>query len=398
MSIVSAWPALVSLFLALGCTALLSRWLPEPSASGRFAAVDGLRGYLALMVFLHHAVIWHGYTASGQWGRPASGLYLLFGRGSVLVFFMITAHLFIGKLLAARQGPPLDWLRLYVSRFTRLVPMYAVAMVLLVLGVAVLSGWQLRQAPLPLAKAAIHWLTFNLRGYDDLNGVVDTHLVLAGVTWTLACEWMFYGALPLLALALGVRGSPGWGLVGLLVLAAGWEANHQPAYGLAFACGGLTAALVRHARARRVLAHPVAAVVGAQALLLAVQLPPPPGHLGSVLLLALFFAPVAAGQGYLGLFTHRWSRQLGELTYSLYLLHGFALWLVLWPRMGHPDTVAGHWGTVWLLTPALVAVSVLGYRLVELPAMQRTDALTAWLRRRGRRQRTAAVEAGAPAP
>ena len=83
------------LLLATLCAHGLARWRPpEPPAA--YAAIDGLRGYLALMVFVHHGAVWWGYLHTGQWRPPPSRLMNNLGEGSVALFFMITALLFGG--------------------------------------------------------------------------------------------------------------------------------------------------------------------------------------------------------------------------------------------------------------------------------------------------------------
>ena len=58
MDIVSPLPAVLAVILAVLVCAVLARRLAPPDAQGLFVAIDGLRGYLAFCVFLHHAVIW----------------------------------------------------------------------------------------------------------------------------------------------------------------------------------------------------------------------------------------------------------------------------------------------------------------------------------------------------
>ena len=45
------------------------------------------------------------------------------------------------------------------------------------------------------------WLLFTMFGNPALNAVQGTWIMVAGVTWSLRYEWLFYLALPLLALA-----------------------------------------------------------------------------------------------------------------------------------------------------------------------------------------------------
>jgi tRNA A-37 threonylcarbamoyl transferase component Bud32 len=77
--------------------------------------IDGLRGYLAFGVFVHHSIITWIFLRTGVIDFPPSNFYSMLGQGSVALFFMITGFLFWSRLLA--QGRNHDWLAFGVSRF-----------------------------------------------------------------------------------------------------------------------------------------------------------------------------------------------------------------------------------------------------------------------------------------
>jgi len=90
----------------------------EQSKSARNESIDGLRGFLALGVFIHHcAVTWY-YKQSGIWNVPPSNFYTELGQASVALFFMITAFLFWGKVID--KGSSIDWRSLYLGCVVRL--------------------------------------------------------------------------------------------------------------------------------------------------------------------------------------------------------------------------------------------------------------------------------------
>ena len=201
MDIVSPLPAALAVILAVFVCAVLAQRLTPPDAQGRFVAIDGLRGYLAFCVFLHHAVIWFFYLKKDQWDVPPSNLYTHFGQSGVALFFMITGFLFFSKILDGKKNG-VDWLRLYVSRFLRLTPLYAVAMIGLLTIVLVLSDYSLREPLGAVLHDVFRWMTFTMRGSPDINGVEGTSIILAGVTWSLPYEWRFYFMLPVFAVML----------------------------------------------------------------------------------------------------------------------------------------------------------------------------------------------------
>lgn len=111
MDPVSVLPAIAAFAVAVVTAFILAKRFGEPRPQGRFATIDGLRGFLAFFVFLHHSCIWYFYLRSGKWEVPPSNLYTHFGESSVALFFMITGFLFLSKLIEDRSKK-IDWERL----------------------------------------------------------------------------------------------------------------------------------------------------------------------------------------------------------------------------------------------------------------------------------------------
>lgn len=61
---------------------------PKPN---RYESIDGLRGFLGVSVFIHHASIWYVFAKTGAWELPKSNLYVHLGQTSVSLFFMISS-------------------------------------------------------------------------------------------------------------------------------------------------------------------------------------------------------------------------------------------------------------------------------------------------------------------
>lgn len=196
---------------------LILKFGKVPLEAGRFASIDGLRGFLAFSVFLHHSAVWLTVVRTGVWATPSSPLYRHFGDSAVALFFMITAFLFTGKVLAS-QPRQIDWLRLYVGRITRLFPMYAVAVAIVWLLTWQMTGWRLQVTPSVLATEALGWIGFTIGGIPAVNGA-NGGQQMAWVTWSLAYEWWFYLSLPLLAWLF--RRRPPWLLLGISVVSIG---------------------------------------------------------------------------------------------------------------------------------------------------------------------------------
>lgn len=381
---VNAVPAIAAVMCAFFTASFLSRRAALPIEAGRHASIDGLRGYLAFFVFLHHACIWYFYQRSGKWQVPPSHLYTHMGQSSVALFFMITGFLFFSKLIEGRHRS-IDWLKLFVSRVLRLLPLYLVAMLLLFATVAVLSDFQLNEPASNVAKQCIRWLSFTMLDSPPINGIDATRNVLAGVTWSLPYEWFFYGTLPLLALIVGVR--PRWPYLLLGSAATVWLVSWRPLviHLWPFVGGFAAALLVRSETARRWAVSQPGSVLAIGAIVAAVARFPNAQAYEPLLLLSLAFAVIACGNTLFGLLLHPASRMLGEMAYSLYLLHGFLLFMLFHFILGadHPGfalSASAHWGWVLVLTPGLVCIGYISFRWIELPAMQATAAVTRRLR------------------
>ncbi|QNK67680.1 acyltransferase family protein [Variovorax sp. PAMC26660] len=397
MSVFSVWPYFALVLVVLGMLALpvFSVADEPPQRNQRTATLDGLRGFLALSVFVHHLMVTHGYLEHGEWTFPPPGFPTLLGQVGVGVFFMITGFLFWGKLLDAKGRP--DWRSLYIGRLWRIGPTYLLAVGLMFLIVAWKTGFVLREPTWSVLAAALQWLALGIVPQQpDINGYVGTTLILAGVTWTVFVEWLFYGSLRLMApLARGGR-TPRFVAAGLLLLClpaltvAALPSAGSPthptlalvvgalAWVLAsFLMGMLSAWLIRHDGTSRLREHlpEWAASLFALACLVALFLGFP--HMVGpvqVLLLWVFFHLVCSGSTLYGLLATRVARRMSTVSYSIYLLQGLVLTVIFSMPPMRDFAMAGamqYWLVGTLCALLLVAASVASYCLVEKPGIAR---------------------------
>jgi len=296
------------------------------SRRGRFGAVDGLRGYLALFAFIHHFVLTWYWRNTGDWNYLPESYFNNIGYVGVHIFFMITGFLFVSKLL--RDSGNTNWFRLYKSRIFRIYPLYLVALVVISFIVFYQSSFQVNVEPLKIIKQYVKWFIYHGSTINDFG---NTTQINAGVHWTLKYEWVFYLSLPFIA-AVMARGS----VAVVVLLLSVWVLFFYPQqivsistfYFLLFAVGGLTAyfSLLELPFAERMKSAgwSVAAILG----LLAGIFYPDSQSLVHVLSISLFFVPVALGNDMFGLFMNRASILLGEISYSIYLLHGIVLYVL----------------------------------------------------------------------
>ena len=345
---------------------------------GRLGCIDGLRGLLALGVYLHHYVVTYYFHVEGEWKTPESAFYALSGHVGVALFFMVTGFLFWIKILSS--GGKVNWRKLYLSRFFRLVPLFW-CVVVCVLGIVFIKGGcGLRESPAKLLTHILEWFTF-VR-YPDVNRFSETSQIIAYVAWTLRYEWVFYFSLPLLAWILAVsRPRPAvLVLFVVLVIVTGVAAlpfrllriNTQ--FFLFFLSGAFTAYIYTQEKWREYLQGPVFSILALAALVSVFLFFKTGYEYKQAVLLTIFFIPVAMGNSFWGFLRSRVFIFLGEISYSLYLLHGFLLYsaftLVFSGFMRSGTSSVALTAGMCLLGVILVVVAYLTYTFIEKPAIQ----------------------------
>jgi len=369
---------------------------PAPRRPERVSAIDGLRGYLAFFVFLHHSAFWYAYVKTKSWPVPDSHLFAHFGQSSVLLFFMITGFLFFSKI-RANQSAPIDWLRLFVSRVLRLTPLYWVAVAIVVAIVGFETHFVLQEQPSKLARDALHWLVFCAFDSPPLNGFGPTWLITAGVTWTLRYEWLFYLALPLIGSAV----SPRRYVIFSAIAVSAFLLNspfRTTIVAFAFGSGMFAALCAEHPKLRKVsrtrfgsafvLASLVFTVVHFPVAYLQATEFPTAEEFYVLGLVTLAFVAIASGNTLFGALSHPLSRRLGDLSYGIYLLQGIVLYVCFRFVVGYSRAAtlpaAWFWCVIAACGGMLVVLSLLSFHFVEAPALRLVDRVTRGLRSLGK--------------
>ncbi|MFM0401187.1 acyltransferase family protein [Paraburkholderia aspalathi] len=344
------------------------------AASSRFHAIDGLRGFLALGVMLHHIHLNHHFYRTGLWELAPSRLSTFLGRGSVAFFFMITAFLFWGRAIDSKGS--INTLKFYSGRVRRLVPMYLLSAGLLVLTALALTHFRLVVSPLDLVRQVLAWMLFTVPGYPEINGFRQTTLINT-VFWSLVYEWKFYLVLPLIA-ALS-RNKNRWPTA--IIVCGCIAAFSTTQIEWFFVAGCTAAALVRLPAIRRFsVGIPATALALGCAAATVIYQPLIYTAAGAALLL-IPFTIIASGNSLFGLLTCRPARVLGLLSYSIYLLHNWVLYLTS-RLINHYIPVASlpkieYWGAAVIVVFLTVVLSAITYRFIEYPGIRGVTATPA---------------------
>ncbi|WP_179401942.1 acyltransferase family protein [Burkholderia guangdongensis] len=347
--------------------------------------LDHLRGGAALLVFFYHLFHivrghWHAYPHAFLFG------WLVEGHTGVALFFVLSGYLF---MRIALDAPDIEWRAFMRNRVLRIYPLFVVVFI-----VAISIG---RDAFRP---ADVLYLLFS-----NLGVAPTSNSFITGAAWTISIEFSFYLVFPFLG-RFAIRNGIGW----LLRLIALWLLFRCAAYAVApnathmyfstllgrfdqFLVGMACALIVQRAaplRERRLsglwLVGAVALAVlllGALATWASYQLPQPKQPVWVVwgLVEAWMWGAVvlayACWRGALPRVADRFLGEVGETSYSLYLLHGMVISLVAQfglPFLDRLGTAAAMAVATLAALPLGMLVARVSYETIESP----------WLRMRGR--------------
>ena len=397
MTIASPLPFLVSIAAYLLVGAAIGRFSrfyyteTHSPENNRFEALDGLRGLLAFGVYFHHARFTYQFYSNGCWEAPEGGIYLVLGPLSVALFFSLTAFLFWRKALA--KGGRVDPVQLFMNRVRRIAPMYYVS--LAVAGAVVLVLAKFQFSPFAtLAPKIGRMLFMGFFGFpeDSIDGT-PVNMINAGVFWTLRYEWSYYFSLPLLAITLR---RPKIFVLFVIVFAA--ASALRPSIQIArlgpFVLGMCAAQLISWQGHSALLRSRFVALIAVLSLLL---VPLTMGNYGAesrqsawkpvtTFCIALPFIAAVYGNDFFGLLKLRGAKVLGLISYSVYLLHGILLFVVM--RIVHLAFPINrlspimYWVLAFFCGLLTLVLSAVTYRFVEYP----------WLKYRARRPAPIAAE------
>ena len=313
---------LMSTILA-SCVARLG--FPISDSARRIGCIDGLRGFLALSVVIHHFVIWMQVTRlGGTWSPPTIKFFDQLGAGSVALFFMVTGLVFYPRILTGWTNT--SWCAVYITRVSRLLPMILISVACVTVILAVRAGSLPHWAD---CKSLLRWVA--TWSEPPLLGDTDAGRTNAYVLWSLWYEWLFYfTVLPLAAFAMDlIRGRmPSWVIpVALLIFGLLFMLLHKRASILPYLplfAVGMIAQEIRATRIVKTLQAPWNVFFATLAISLAYVRFSPYGLPGCTLF-SYFFVSVACGNRLGGVLSNRGAQVLGECSFGIYVLHGCLL-------------------------------------------------------------------------
>ncbi|MCP2025995.1 peptidoglycan/LPS O-acetylase OafA/YrhL [Flavobacterium sp. HSC-32F16] len=364
------------LFFLILSILLINKSVKIDLAEIRYPEIDGLRGYLAFFVFLHHAYIWQVFLKTTDWKDPESNLFNQFGETSVIFFFIITAFLFTSKLLHNKTGE-IDWLNYLRSRFLRLFPMYFFSIIIIFILAAFLTQFTLRVSFIEILKSTLSWLFFNVsKKHSNLNGLEDTFILNAGITWTLPYEWAFYFLLPLIALwfkiKINLKAVLSFTLAAAIIMILNKSSLR---HFVPFAGGIIVALLMNTKKIPAILKQKKYTILALLLLSISIYFFNGGRKPIQIIISSIVFLIIASGNSFFGALSSSFSRKFGQITYSLYLLHGIFLFIIFHFIIGLEKartlTEIEFWTIITLSIMPLIFICQLCFKYIELPLMNR---------------------------
>lgn len=313
----------------------------------RNQSLDGLRGIAVLTVFLYHTL---GVPAAGHLG--------------VDVFFVLSGYLITGKLIEELDSTgTIDIRRFYVNRCLRLIPAFIV-MCVIAEGMHYCFPDFVSLAPpgmllVFLFTSNIYWM-HGLQPYPIVSHI-----------WTLATEWQFYLAWPLIAsIALRRRRTAvAVALVagGIALMLAELKGLKVPKFEGIMIGAALSIALSR-ANGKSLPLQGVPVTLAGVACLIALAFAPPvnaeiSSAIAVTLAAIIIYAAASPGASNVPVLGGPVLRYFGKISYGLYIYH-FPVVAVTYVALQPPM----HMFMIALVVS--IPLSDFSFRFIEEPAMK----------------------------
>lgn len=327
--------------------------------------LDGLRFFLSVFVVFHHYGLSYFYFEGKGWALGNLSDYpvnLRLGSAAVMLFFILSGYLFYGM-------KPERWDLFYFKRFLRIVPIFVVSSLCCI----AIAGYARRHNLdfTDFRYTILFWFDGGVTGEKPgVLGMADATFINASVTWTLFWEWALYFSLPLVVL-LRDKTSPLTSALICLFLSVYVVYGINSGYSVflsCFSCGFLARALVPSFSMTKLHCD----LSATMCLVMAFLFYNTPYSLYSLPVLALLFIFIVNGADLFGLLSHRAIVRLGEISYSIYLLHGIGWFCMNYALKGsglNMDVktymVFSSFGFI-----AILLISAITYKYIEKPFIQ----------------------------
>lgn len=334
--------------------------------TNRNIGIDALRGLSAISVFFYHYILLYYWIITGKW--TAQNINTIDNLGSIPVsfFFMTTSYLFIGKII---NYDNIKWKDIYISRIFRIYPLYLIVVLLIITFYYIFCN-----VPdiYTLIIGIIRWGAFQGVNIGDF----DAKRVIAGVQWTLVYEAIFYMSLPVIHMVLRRKYNMGnliFSLISALVIIS-YALSYTINYSMfAIFIFGIIPHLTKNIYVIEKLSFSksislVLLIVFIYSLFLT-----SPYSIHQEIMVGLIFIFICNGNFIFGILKNKVIFLLGELSYSIYLLHGVVLFLIYNYVMQNDITISSYTSYILcfpIIFIVVISISTVTYKYIEIKGIE----------------------------
>lgn len=328
----------------------------------RNSPIDGMRGLLAISVMTHHFYVTYMWKTTGEWVAPKQYALDNLGAIAVSLFFMITGYLFLKKI----KKNEISWIDLYKGRIFRIYPLYLFVGVI-VFSLAVIESGYSKIGLYALIRSFVNWAMFT----NSFLGSSSTNLMISGVNWTLLYEWGFYLSLPIIYSI--SKWNARYKLAMLLTapILAYVLSETKPIFYALFVLSAMSILEMRSVKSLIMRFKFISSVVLLSSISFTLLFTTAYSAQQMILVLFVFIIVVNGGDIF-GLFNLKGMKVLGDISYSIYLLHGLILYLVfsVFDAFDFSKGFEAYCAYYPLILAITVAASILTYNYVEQPSIR----------------------------
>lgn len=334
----------------------------DKNNESRISQIDGLRFVLASLVLFHHYILSYAYFNGKGWSLAAISDYPInqkIGGIGVALFFMISGYIFSNAKITS-------WPIFYAKRFLRIAPLLILSSLLCLCIAAWIQRNNIDMSDV-FMKAYL-WFDAGLYGdKPDIFGMTGVSLINASTPWTLFWEWGFYFSLPWVFVLRDNTKSFVLSFSAIffcMYVLTNWDTRNAILISF-FAIGFLAQEISTQFQLKKAYCN-----IGLiAAMILSYLINADAYLLYCVPVIALIFIMVAMGGDVFGLLRMKGFIRLGDVSYSIYLLHG-----ICWFCLNHYIKAHGivlttsEYMTVSSIAFFLILlISTMTYRFIERP-------------------------------
>jgi peptidoglycan/LPS O-acetylase OafA/YrhL len=336
----------------------------DSQSQNRENHIDGLRFILSLSVVFHHFTLSYLYFNKQPWAISSLDIYpinQIIGGFGVALFFMVSGYIF-------SNTPPgnNNWIIFYLKRALRIFPVFIFSSLLCMLVAIYIQREEFNTGY--LNKSLLYWFDGGITGIKpNLFGLDRSRYLNASVTWTLYWEWAFYFSLPLIyflrekldKLSLSIS------ILFICVYLINYLDSKLVLYIAYFTSGFLARDIAQVHKLSKFKCNIFLTIF----MMLFFILVQNTYSANTLPLLCIIFAFIVLGGDLFGLLSMRSVIRLGEISYSIYLLHGIFFYCMnklVFTYFINVNTIT-YLLISFLSVIALFIFSSITYRYIEKP-------------------------------